>query len=110
MEKFVVICVLLVANCLPFDALAQPNQITYSNNVFRVDNLEIPRKAAGAKNDPYYGDFFWEFGDGNYSSERLPNYQYGTNITFDLRLSMTPFYSTDLPKSIFHKNHGRSTQ
>lgn len=100
MKNLVLFLALLGANYLPFGANAQSNQIKYSNNVFRAENLGTPGKAAGAINDPFYGDFFWEFGDGNYSTERSPNYQYASSGPFDLRLSLTPFYSTDLPKTI----------
>lgn len=100
MKKVTLILALLGAIYLPFSLKAQYNQIEYTSNEFRVENLKIPNKAAGAENEPFYGDFFWEFGDGNYSSERSPTYQYSSNKIYYPRLVMTPFYSTDPPELI----------
>lgn len=83
-----------------FSQLVNNPKVTYTNMRFQVNNLGTPNKAAGAQNDPYYGDYFWEFGDGNYSTEQRPEYQYAAPGNYVASVHLTPFYSHDLPLAV----------
>ena len=99
---------LIVLICLPLclsgqSTRSQP-EIKYNpvSRQFFVQNLPPPDSAAGAEKAPYWS-YFWEFGDGHYSTARNPHYCYSGQGIKNIRLSLVPHYSYS-PTRVIRRN------
>ncbi|MDX1477672.1 MAG: PKD domain-containing protein [Saprospiraceae bacterium] len=99
MQRFSIFS-LLVALAIQCEQLpAQEIHHNPATNTFSVVGLDDPERPAGAKNRPYW-KYFWEFGDGHYDMAESPSYCYGAAGTYQVRVSLTPYYSYESTRTI----------
>lgn len=72
----------------------QQPEIRHSNGKFTVKNLYAPTPTGKGSKAPYW-KYFWEFGDGHFSTDQSPRHVYQRNSTNPIRLHLTPYYSMD---------------
>jgi len=73
--------------------------IDYKDHRFSVKGLSLPTPAAGSSKPPEW-TYFWEFGDGHYSSEPNPQYCFESVGLKTIRVSLVPHYSHDSTRTL----------
>lgn len=74
-------------------------QIHHANGQFSLKNEPSLTPHAKASQKLYW-NYFWEFGDGHFSTEKAPRHVYKTNRTYPVRLHLTPYYAVGKYKII----------
>lgn len=99
--KVQLILLLMAAWVIP-KAYSQCNdpiiQYDASSGKFTATNLPTLTKSPGAKKEAVWGIYLWEFGDGHYSFEEKPTHHYAKKGNYEVRLFLTPFYTSRSPE------------
>lgn len=73
--------------------------IIYNENehTFILENPPKPESFPGIENDPQWGIWMWEFGDGHYSMTQQPVHYYQDPGWYEVSVYLTPIYSLQQP-------------
>ncbi len=86
-------------------------RIVREGNKFRVECPPKLIKAEGAQNEAQWGEIFWEFGDGHYSTATEPEYTLsGDRREYQVTAYLLPYYANNLPheeRQAFSGSRGR---
>jgi len=95
-------------------AEAAHNQAAYiqynsQKGQFSIQNLQPPTTAPKSSKPAAWGSYFWEFGDGHYSFDSIPEHRFSRPGLYEVRVCLTPHYSYSKPLIFTKKISVRST-
>lgn len=100
--KFMVLCFLLSAVDLSAQ-LVSTTYISYDENkgTFQLNNVpDLIPYGTDIRNRPFW-EYFWEFGDGHFSTEETPVHHYSVSGKYNIVLHLSPRYAQNKPRNIF---------
>lgn len=89
---FIPLFILLTINLFSQEIIEKIVINTISENEIQLSSIDTPLSAIAGAPEPFY-TYWWEFGDGHYSTEDFPTHIYSKTGNYDILLARTNNYN-----------------